>query len=211
LISDVLRRDRSLAITDATESAVLLAAADLRPDVAFVSANMEGDPYAGFEVLRGLRSSLPKTRVVMLLDCSECEPVVEAFHAGARGVFCRSDSLEMLTRCVHRVHEGQLWVSATQLEFVLGTLMEAPATHLVDARGTALISKREQDVVRWLVEGFTNREIGTELKISENTVKNYLLRIFDKLGVSSRMEVAIYAASQRAANKPPDMHDLAIS
>jgi DNA-binding NarL/FixJ family response regulator len=91
---------------------------------------------------------------------------------------------------------------------MLETLAEAPATHLVDTRGIALLSNREQDVVRWLVEGFTNREIGRQLKISENTVKNYLFRIFDKLGVSSRTEVAIYAASQRASNNPPDIERL---
>ena len=65
-------------------------------------------------------------------------------------------------------------------------------------------------MVRWLVEGFSNREIGRELKISENTVKNYIFRIFDKLGVSSRVQVAIYAANQRGTNRPPDMHQLEI-
>jgi len=195
-VSDVLRRDRSLSITDATESPVLPLVVDLKPHVAFVSASMNGEPYAGFEILRGLRSSVPETRVVMLLDSSQREPVVEAFRTGARGVFCRSDSLEMLTRCVHRVREGQLWVSATQLEFLLETIVEAPATHLVDSHGSVLLSRREQEVVRWLAEGCTNREIALKLKVSENTIKNYLFRIFDKLGVSSRVEVVIYAANQ---------------
>jgi len=103
----------------------------------------------------------------------------------------------MLTRCVHRVHEGQLWINGAQLEFLLQTLAQAPATRIVDTRGTNLLSKREQDVVRWLAEGNTNREIALKLKISANTVKNYLFHIFNKLGVSSRVEVVIYAASQR--------------
>ena len=146
----------------------------------------------------------------MLLDSGECNLVVEAFRSGARGVFCRHDPLKMLSRCVHKVHEGQLWINATQLEFLLEALTEAPPARLVDTCGTALLSRREQDVVRWLVEGFSNREIGRELKISENTVKNYIFRIFDKLGVSSRVQVAIYAANQRATNRPPDMHQLEI-
>jgi DNA-binding CsgD family transcriptional regulator len=64
-----------------------------------------------------------------------------------------------------------------------------------------LLSKREQDVTRCLAAGLTNREIAQELKISQNTVKNYLFRIFNKLGVSSRVEVVIYAAGQRRADR----------
>ena len=107
----------------------------------------------------------------------------------------------MLTRCVYRVHEGQLWISGLQLEYVLETLDAAPATRLVNAQGTVLLSKREQDVTRCLSAGLTNREIAVELKISQNTVKNYLFRIFNKLGVSSRIEVVLYAASQRRADR----------
>jgi DNA-binding NarL/FixJ family response regulator len=107
----------------------------------------------------------------------------------------------MLTRCVHKVHDGQLWISSAQLEFLLKALAQAPATQIVDTRGMNLLSKREQDVVRWLAEGNTNGEIARELKLSENTVKNYLFKIFNKLGVSSRMEVLIYAASQKAGGQ----------
>ena len=78
-------------------------------------------------------------------------------------------------------------------------MAEAPATRLVDTRGTELLSKREQDVVRWLAEGHTNNEIAGELQISENTVKNYLFRIFDKLGVSCRVEVVLYAPNQSSS------------
>src|ERR1700686_1768593 len=203
--SDALRRDRSLTIIDATERPVLPLAIELKPDVAFIMCTFAGDSGGGFELLSRIRESVPATRVVMLLDSSDREPVVEAFRAGARGLFCRCDSLKMLSRCVHKVQEGELWVNSIQLEFMLETLAEAPATQLVDTRGISLLSSREQDVVRWLVEGFTNREIAQQLKISANTVKNYFFRFFNKLGVSSRTEVAIYAANQRAANNPPDI------
>lgn len=205
LIADSLRRDRTFDIVDASASAVLPMAEGMKPDVAIISGNLEGAQSRGFEILKGLRVAVPKTRTIMLLDFEECNLVVEAFRMGARGVFCRHDPLKMLSRCVRKVHEGQLWINATSLEFLLEALSKAPATHLVDACGTVLLSRREQDVVRWLVEGFSNREIGSELKISENTVKNYLFRIFDKLGVSSRVEVVIYAASQRAVIGTLDM------
>jgi DNA-binding NarL/FixJ family response regulator len=172
--------------------------------VVILSEALEGISGRGFEVLTELRAALPKIRVVMLLDSAEREMVVEAFRRGARGVFCRSDSPSMLSRCVHRVHEGQLWINADQLEYLLETLEATPSTRLVNARGTVLLSKREEDVTRCLAAGLANREIAKELKISPNTVKNYLFRIFNKLGVSSRIEVVLYAASQtrRDRNAP---------
>src|SRR6266446_2274360 len=198
LIAEALRRDRSLAITITEASAVILTATTLKPDVAIISEQLQGKPGKGFEILRELRVTVPGTRTVMLLDAGESNLVVEAFRSGARGVFCRLDPLKMLTRCVYKVHQGHLWVSGTQLEFLLRTLAHAPATRLVDTKGMELLSKREQDVVRWLAEGHTNSEIALKMKISDNTVKNYLFRIFNKLGVSSRVEVLLYAANQRA-------------
>ena len=197
LIADALRRDRKLSVTNAASDSVLNEASTLSPDVIILSETLGGTPGKGFEVLTELRAAVPRTRVVILLDSAKREMVVEAFCKGARGVFCRSDLLTMLTRCVHRVHEGQLWISGSQLEFLLEALAQAPATRIVDTRGTNLLSKREQDVVRWLAGGNTNREIARKLNLSENTVKNYLFHIFNKLGVSSRVEVVIYAASQR--------------
>jgi DNA-binding NarL/FixJ family response regulator len=197
LIAEVLRRDRRLAIIDASGSSVLATATPLMPDVAIISETLDGVQGKGFEILKELRAAVPKTRTVMLLDSGDRKLVVEAFQSGARGVFCRNDSLEMLARCVHKVHDGQLWVNGPQLEFLLETLATAPATQLMDSQGATLLSNREQDVVRFLAEGRTNREIASELNLSENTVKNYLFRIFNKLGMSSRVEVVRYATQSK--------------
>jgi two-component system, NarL family, nitrate/nitrite response regulator NarL len=197
LIADALRRDRGLTVNDASGSSILTEAVSLQPDITILSENLEGTPGRGLAVLKQLRDAVPKTRTIMLLDCSERDSVVEAFRSGARGVFSRNDPLKMLGKCVRRVSEGQLWVSSAQFQFLLEALSDAPATRLVDTKGANLLSKREEDVVRWLAEGLTNSGIARELQISENTVKNYLFRIFNKLGVSSRVEVVIYASSQR--------------
>ena len=201
LIADALGRDRTLSINDANGSSVLTATARLNTDIVVLSEKLEGIPGRGFEVLRDLRATVPKIRTVFLLDFGERDLVVEAFRSGARGVFCRSDSLTMLSKCVHKVYDGQLWVSSTHLEFLLEALSDAPATRLVDTQGTALLSNREEDVVRWLAEGLTNGEITGKLKLSTNTVSNYLFRIFNKLGVSSRVEVVLYAARQKVRTK----------
>ncbi len=196
LIAEALRKDRKLSVTSGTGTAVLESALTVKPQVIILSETLEGIPGRGFAVLKELQAGMPHTRVVMLLDTAQREMVVQAFRNGARGVFCRNDSLPMLARCVHRVHDGQLWISGSQFEYLLETLDAAPPARLVDAQGTALLSKREQDVTRWIAVGLTNREIAREMKISENTVKHYIFRVFNKLGVSSRIEVVLYATRQ---------------
>jgi two-component system, NarL family, nitrate/nitrite response regulator NarL len=203
LIADALARDRKLSVTNAEAKSVPVIASALQPHVTILSESLEGTSGRGFEVLTELLAAAPQTRVIILIDSAKRELVVEAFRRGARGVYCRSDPFAMLTRCVHRVHEGQLWISGEQLEFLLETLAQAPATKIVDTQGANLLSKREQEVVRWLAEGNTNREIARKLNISANTVKNYLFQVFNKLGVSSRVEVVIYAASQKNGGQSP--------
>ncbi len=209
LIAEALRSDRKLEIADTEGKSVVRAASSMKPHVIILSEALEGTPGKGFEVLTELRAAVPRSRAIMLLDAPDRELVVEAFRRGARGIFCRSDALAMLSRCIHRVHEGQLWISSSQIEHLLGTLDEAPATRLVNAQGAELLSSREQDVTRCLAAGLTNREIARELKISPNTVKNYLFRIFNKLGVSSRVEVVIYGMSQRRNDRDRGPSNLA--
>jgi len=199
LIADNLRRDRTLVVTEAIGNSTTTTATSLNPDVVILSEHMEGVSAKGFEILSTLRAAVPSARVVMLLDSATRELVVRAFRQGARGIFSRCDPLRLFSRCVHRVHEGQLWISGTQLEYLLQALAEAPQTRLVDTHGTVLLSKREQDIMGWLAAGYSNGAIARELNLSENTVKNHLFRIFNKLGVSSRVEAVIYAANQRRA------------
>jgi len=196
LIADWLRRDRSLEVVDTNERSVLTVASSLTAQVAIISSHLNGKAGKGFEILARLRELVPQTRVIMLLDYDEADDVVAAFRGGARGVFCRDNPIQLLSRCVHKVYEGQLWVSGPQLESLLAAIANAPATQLVDSQGATLLSRREQDVVRWLAEGLTNSEIAHQLNLSENTVKNHLFRIYNKLGVSTRVEAVIYAAGQ---------------
>jgi len=163
-----------------------------QPQIAVVSANLGEDHGGGFELVREIRSQSPATRVVVLLDASERASVVEAFRAGAQGVFCRTESFRLLAKCIQCVHQGQIWASSGELQYVLEALTR-PTFAKLQTNGKSLLSARETDVVRCLAEGLTNREISQRLKLTEHTVKNYLFRIFDKLGVSSRVEVVLYA------------------
>jgi DNA-binding NarL/FixJ family response regulator len=98
----------------------------------------------------------------------------------------------MLAKCIQCVASGQVWASSSELHYVLEALSESGVPAGLNFDG-GLLSARETDVVRCVTEGLTNREIAQRLSLTEHTVKNYLFRIFDKLGVSSRVEVVLYA------------------
>lgn len=186
----------SVAACVTTAGEVLEAAQSANFDVALISATLSDGPLSGFAALRRLIECVPDAKAVLLLDSPELNLVFDAFRAGAKGVFCPSHSVfKALCRCVECVHAGQIWAKSSELEYVLGTFAKLAPMRVVDAGGARLLTKREEDVVRLLAEGLQNREIAAELKLSEHTIKNYLFHIFDKLGVSSRVELVLYAVS----------------
>ncbi|HVI06784.1 MAG TPA: response regulator transcription factor [Candidatus Binatia bacterium] len=178
--------------TEPKSASILAAVADERPHVVLMSSVLE-ESATGFDLIRQVCATHPDTRVVMLMDTSKRSAVVEAFRCGAKGVFSRTESPKALAKCICSVHKGQVWANSAELRFLLEALCESEPMKVVDSGGEAMLSKREQDVVRCVAEGLSNREIASQLGLTEHTVKNYLFRIFDKLGVSSRVEVVLYA------------------
>jgi two-component system nitrate/nitrite response regulator NarL len=193
MLAEALVKDGRFEIcgTVCTSSSILSAVNDTLPDVVVVSAQLEDGDSKGFEVTRELRTLGRDTRVIMLLDSSERSTVVDAFRAGAKGVFCRNQPLKLLSKCVHSVHSGQVWANSQELAFLLDMVSEMPA---VVKRGgvSGLLSKREQDVAQGVTKGLTNREIAVDLGLTEHTVKNYMFRIFEKLGISTRVELVLH-------------------
>lgn len=198
LLADALKRDGGLHVTtSASGSEGLIGRSDLHCfDVLLISSTLDGQLGRGFEVLRGLHSSLGDLPAVMLLDSSKRETILEAFHAGARGVFSKQESVDTLSKCVRRVHEGQIWANSQQMAALVQALASSHQVRAVDARGMNLLSKRELEIVRCVAQGLTNREIAEELGLSPHTIKNCLFRVFDKLGVSSRVELLFMTLSQ---------------
>jgi DNA-binding NarL/FixJ family response regulator len=166
-------------------------------DVAVIGARLENEDLAGFQVTREVLASQAKPSVIMILDSNKPAMVVEAFRAGAKGIFSRDQSSELLCKCIHAVHKGQIWASSKELHFVLEALGSAPLAKSISTRATGLLTKREEGVVHLVAEGMTNRDISRELKLSEHTVRNYLFRIFNKVGTSNRLELALYAIDRR--------------
>jgi len=203
LLVDALARDPQLhMIESASNTAAVLASLKRdKPQVVVISAELGETAGKGYELVREIRSQSPTTRVIVLLDSSERASVVEAFRAGAQGVFSRTEPFRLLGKCIQCVHNGQVWASSSELHFVLEALVK-PTFSNFQADGESLLSARETDVVRCVAEGLTNREIAARLKLTEHTVKNYLFRIFDKLGVSSRVEVVLYALGNGVPRPP---------
>jgi len=195
LLAAALRLDASLEVIS-PDSQELARSVDLHHvDVLLISSDLN-HPGGGFEFLRAMRPSHPGLRAVLLLSSSKPESVLEAFRSGARGVLSRQDSIETLSKCLRRVFQGQIWANSQELHLVVEALAASPTSSAVNAQGMEQLSKREMEVVTTVAQGLTNREIAKRLGLSEHTVKNYLFRVYDKLGVSSRIELLFMTLSR---------------
>lgn len=199
LLARALSRVKSLTILKCSINFIdtLEAIVDLRPDVAVISTHLADGPYRGLEIIRRGRQLSTKTRYIVLMDDSDHEVVVDAFRAGARGLFRRSASMYLLGRCISAVYNGQIWASSGDLQQVVEALERAMPLRCVNAQGESLLTKREQELVPLVAHGLTNKEISTRLGLSEHTIKNHLFRIYEKLGISSRVELILYAVAER--------------
>jgi two-component system, NarL family, nitrate/nitrite response regulator NarL len=203
LLVEALAREDQFHIFQSPSDArsVLLLIKKERPQVAVISAQLQDPKRGGGDLLRKIRVESPETRVIVLLDFSERIAVTEAFRAGAQGVFCRTEPFQLLAKCIQCVANGQVWANSSEMQFLLQALAEPAFPNCLTLTG-GVLSARDTDVVRCVAEGLTNRQIAERLKLTEHTVKNYLFRIFDKLGVSSRVEVVLYALRNSGAPHP---------
>jgi len=127
--------------------------------------------------------------------------VVDAVRAGVRGLFAANQSFRSLCRCIFVVNQGQIWASSEQISYLIEALRSTQTRRITDVTGKELLSPREEQVVNLVAAGGRNREIAQQLSVTENTVKKSLLRIYNKLGVSKRVELVLYALADRVV--PP--------
>jgi len=170
------------------------------PNVAIISADLRDGRRAGVQILRQVRECYPHLRIIVLIESPERAVVVEAFRAGADGVFSRLEPFEMLCKCINAVWGGQIWASSEEVRFVIEAIQNG-ARPIKNANGTRLLTKREEELVQLVAEGLTNRDISRQLSLREHTVRNYLFRVFNKLGTSNRLELALYVLKQRGENR----------
>jgi DNA-binding NarL/FixJ family response regulator len=179
----------------------------LKPDILLLDLHMPDKD--GFEVLEEINFDTIPTRVIILTAAEDDRDLVRAMRLGARGVVAKDSAIDLLVKSIHHVYGGEIWLNSQMTAGVIKAFSSSPKSGArIDKQ---LISHREMEVVQFVAQGFQNKEIGKELFISENTVKNHLRSIFDKLGVSDRLELALYAIHHRLIEKPDGTLALALS
>jgi two-component system nitrate/nitrite response regulator NarL len=169
----------------------------LKPDILLLDLAMPNHP--GLEALRDLSSpgNATPVRVILLTAAVEKRQIVEALQLGARGVVLKDSATQVLLKAIHTVMDGEYWVgreSVSNLVQYLRTLMQSTQD---EARPKKFgLTRRELEVVSTVVAGYSNKEIAQHLKISEDTVKHHLSKAFDKTGVSTRLELALFAVNK---------------
>jgi len=198
LLIGALRRHPEFQITACPMDnvSILRAVNEKNPRVAVLSLNASTQLSEAVMVLRRFHLSHPEIPKVLLVESSDRELVVSAFRSGVRGIFCISEAnLRLLCKCLLRVADGQIWASTEQLNYVIDLVTEVPSLRVLNSTGDSLLTPREEQVVALVAEGLGNRQIAFELNLSQHTVKKYLFHIFEKLGISTRVELVLYAVN----------------
>jgi DNA-binding NarL/FixJ family response regulator len=179
--------------SDATEA--FDRASELAPDVVLMDVRMPG--ASGVEAARRIRAALPATKVLMLTVSEDSEDLFAAVRAGATGYLLKEVSIEEVGEAVRAVHRGHSLIAPSMASKLL-TEFNALSRRVEEQQGVVpRLTDRELEVLRLVAKGLSNREIATELVIAENTVKNHVRNILEKLQLRSRMEAAMYAVREK--------------
>jgi two-component system, NarL family, nitrate/nitrite response regulator NarL len=172
-------------------------AGDMKPDILLLDLAMPH--HTGLDALRDLSTSTGagSVRIILLTAAAEKKQIVEALQLGARGVVLKDSATQLLLKSIHAVMSGEYWVgreSVSNLVQYLRNLMQSSSEESKQKKFG--LTPRELEIVSAVVAGYANKEIAEYFKISEDTVKHHLSNIFDKLGVSTRLELALFAVNQ---------------
>jgi two-component system, NarL family, nitrate/nitrite response regulator NarL len=166
---------------------------ELKPAVLMLDLAMPR--VTGIEVLRELASAQGEVRTIVLTAAIEKRQIVEALQLGARGILLKDAAIQLIAKCIDKVVEGDFWVGHEAVTSLVAYLQGLKRS----AEGKAeqrLFTPREQEIIAAILTGCVNKEIAVRLSISEDTVKRHLSNIFDKAGVSSRLELAVWSRNK---------------
>lgn len=167
----------------------------LKPDILLLDLAMPRMP--GLETLRELASQGASVRVILLTAAIEKRQIVEALQTGARGVIMKDAATQLLLKGIRTVMAGQFWVGREAVADMVSYLRDKAAQQPPSPAKAYGLTKRELEILSTIVSGLSNKEIAQKFTLSEDTVKHHLTNIFDKVGVSSRLELALFAINHR--------------
>ncbi len=180
-------------VGETVNAAQLLARTEcFRPDVVFVQEEILAESRAN--LIADVHRLAPQSKVVITASASSEETSLRHIRGGAAGVILKSVEPQLFVKCARRVREGETWIPKRHVSHMAKLLEARPEN---PPRPADTLTRREKTVISYLMQGWRNREISTQLAISEQTVKNHLRTIYDKLGVSDRLELVLYAIHQR--------------
>ena len=183
----------------ANRSEALTIAAREQPDIVLLDLDLGG--CSGLDFLPELLAAASQTRVLILTGVYDSELHRQAVRLGAKGLVLKEKTAEVLLKAIERVHAGEVWLGRSMIATVLDELNGTKQTDAEKAKIAALTA-RECEVITLIGQGLRNKEIAQRLFISETTVRHHLTSVFDKLGVSERLELMIYAYRHSLAKIP---------
>jgi two-component system nitrate/nitrite response regulator NarL len=167
----------------------------LQPDVLLLDVQMP--KTTRFDTIRQLAAEAPQTRVVLLTGSIQAEELADAFNAGARGIVLKSALTEQIASALLAVVDGYYWAQGHRIEHLAGVLAELRVQVRQESTERFNLTRRELEVVGLIVKGFSNRDIAKQFNLSEETVKRHLSNTFEKLKISTRLELAIFAIANK--------------
>jgi two-component system nitrate/nitrite response regulator NarL len=168
---------------------------DLLPDVVLLDLTMPRLP--GLEAMRAIMGGYPRIKILLLNRTIRAQHIVEALQIGARGIVLHDGLEKYLAPAIRCVSNSGYWLSNERVEGLVNSLHLLVNEHASPEQKTFNLTRREVEVIRCIVDGCSNREIATQFGLSEETVKRHLSNVFDKLGVSTRLELAMFAMSHQ--------------
>lgn len=163
------------------------------PDILLLEIKLPGQ--SSLDLLQEMPTLSPQCKTIGLSSFELPQEVVETVRLGARGFLLKGSSSELFLKCIRKVHDGEIWLNMRMTQAVLDALGSRPTTPASNHKTE--LSPREMEVIQLVIQGYKNRDIAQKLFISEKTVKNHLSAIFNKLGVSDRLELTLYVFEKR--------------
>jgi DNA-binding NarL/FixJ family response regulator len=154
------------------------------------------------ETITSLLAVAPALKIVLVMMEPSEEETVEFLGRGVRGIVTRSIAPDLLIKCIRKVHEGETWLDHKGVNWVIEAY-RAQALRLTSPRNRVKLSSKELRIISGVTQGLRNKEIALEVGTTEQVVKNYLRKVYDKLGVSDRLELALYCMHHRLLEAYP--------